>query len=177
MKPKPSSTHFNDAGEVHMVDVTEKAVTVRSATASAVICMSREAADAIEAGDAKKGDVLAVARLAGISASKWTQHLIPLCHAIPIEAVSIDFEWVQCEAGEMDRSNRFLRCLATARTTSKTGIEMEAMTAASITALTVYDMLKSVDRAMVVRQVQLESKSGGESGDFRRPQDGGKFGD
>lgn len=169
MKPDPRSTHFNAAGEVHMVDVTGKDITVREAVASARIRMSADAAEAIRRGDTKKGDVLAVARLAGIAGAKWTSHLIPLCHAIPIEAVSIDFDWVDESDSDDDAvANQTLRCTATARTTGKTGIEMESLTAASTAALTVYDMLKSVDRAMVIDQVRLESKSGGKSGDFRR---------
>lgn len=170
MKPDPKSTHFNAAGEVHMVDVSGKNTTVREAAASALIRMSADAAQAIRRGDSKKGDVLAVARLAGISGAKWTSHLIPLCHAIPIEAVSIDFEWgADPDADDVDAAGRqTLRCIATARTTGKTGIEMEAMTAATTAALTVYDMLKSVDRSMEIDQVRLESKSGGKSGLYRR---------
>ncbi|PHQ35965.1 cyclic pyranopterin monophosphate synthase MoaC [Rhodopirellula bahusiensis] len=170
MKPEPRSTHFNAAGEVHMVDVTGKDITVREAVASSMIRMSAEAAESIKRGDSKKGDVLAVARLAGISGAKWTSHLIPLCHAIPIEAVSIDFDWMEtAESAEFQGSSAWtLRCIATARTTGKTGIEMEAMTAASTAALTVYDMLKSIDREMVIHQVRLESKSGGKSGVFLR---------
>ncbi|WDQ18715.1 cyclic pyranopterin monophosphate synthase MoaC [Rhodopirellula sp. P2] len=170
MKPEPRSTHFNAAGEVHMVDVTSKDITVREAVASALIRMSVAAAESIRRGDAKKGDVLAVARLAGISGAKWTSHLIPLCHAIPIEAVSIDFEWVtESDPGKVAGAARqSLKCIAAARTTGKTGIEMEAMTAATTAALTVYDMLKSVDRSMEIDQVRLESKSGGKSGVFQR---------
>jgi cyclic pyranopterin phosphate synthase len=170
MKPDPQSTHFNAAGEVHMVDVSGKDTTVREAAASALIRMSADAAGAIRRGDSKKGDVLAVARLAGISGAKWTSHLIPLCHAIPIEAVSIDFEWCTDPGnGEGEETvQQTLRCVATARTTGKTGIEMEAMTAATTAALTVYDMLKSVDRSMGIDQIRLESKSGGKSGLYRR---------
>lgn len=174
--PSPDrSTHFNADGDARMVNVGDKPITRRTATASALIWMTAQAAESIRAGDAKKGDVLAVARLAGISASKWTSHLIPLCHGIPIESVTVDFDWPAREHSAQEHSARetnhgriALRCLATVQTTGKTGVEMEAMTAASLAALTVYDMLKSVDRAMVVDRVCLESKSGGRNGDFRR---------
>lgn len=154
-----------------MVDVTAKSATTRIATASATVSMNAAAADAILAGDSRKGDVLAVARLAAIGGAKWTSTLIPLCHAIPIEGVEIEFDWVAAEAdtiADLDSAPQSLRCLATVRTTYKTGVEMEALTAACVAALTVYDMLKSVDRAMVIRETRLESKSGGKSGEFRR---------
>lgn len=116
-------------------------------------------AEMIREGGTKKGDVLAVARLAAISATKLTQQLIPLCHSIPIESVEVDFDWPETET---------LRCVVTVATTGKTGVEMEAMTAASIGCLTVYDMVKSVDREVSIGPVLLLEKSGGKSGTFKR---------
>jgi cyclic pyranopterin monophosphate synthase len=136
---------------------------VREALASGVVTMQPATAAQILTGEAKKGDVLAVARLAAIQATKVTQQLIPLCHAIPIEAVSVDFHWLTAE-----ETQTALRCEVRVRTTAKTGVEMEAMTAVSIACLTIYDMLKSVDRAMTIGPIQLQEKSGGKSGDFRR---------
>lgn len=158
-----------------MVDVTDKPITTRTATASSNVEMDAKAADAIQSGVSRKGDVLAVARLAGIGATKWTPTLIPLCHAIPVEGVEIEFRWLEPAPGASAQSpertiqspKQTIQCLATVRTTYKTGVEMEAMTAASVAALTIYDMLKSVDRAMVIRQTRLESKTGGKSGDFK----------
>jgi len=175
---RKTSTHFNASGNAHMVDITAKAVSARQATASASIRMTGRAAETIRAGDSRKGDVLAVARLAAIGASKWTSTLIPLCHAIPIEGVEVEFRWKETLGSSETRgegteeharvTRETLECLATVRTTFKTGVEMEAMTAASIAALTVYDMLKSVDRSMVILETRLESKQGGKSGDFSR---------
>ncbi len=162
-----SSTHFDAAGQAHMVDVTDKPVTARVATASSTIGMNETAAIAIRAGSSHKGDVLGIARIAAIAAAKLTSTLIPLCHAIPIECVEVEFEWLPVTQ-ETKSPQEILRCLATVRTTSKTGVEMEALTAASVASLTVYDMLKSVDRAMVILETQLESKSGGKSGTFSR---------
>lgn len=142
-----------------MVDVAGKPVTVRLAVASGSLTMLAETAEVIGSGSAKKGDVLGIARIAAIQAAKLTQQLIPLCHAIPIEAVSVRFDWPQPDQ---------LRCLVEVRTTAKTGVEMEAMTAASVACLTVYDMVKSIDRGLVIGPVQLEQKSGGRSGMFRR---------
>ena len=148
-----------------MVDVSAKAATVRVAVASAAISMLPETADSIRAGNAKKGDVLAIARLAAISGAKWTSHLIPLCHAIPIEAVSIDFNW-HSEASKSETQT--LVCRAKVTTSGKTGVEMEAMTAVSVASLTVYDMVKSIDRAIEIGPIRLEEKSGGKSGHFIR---------
>lgn len=148
-----------------MVDVSAKDVTVREALASGDVTMSRSTGEMIRSGTAKKGDVLGIARLAAIQATKLTQQLIPLCHAIPIEAVSVDFQWVDDDSADV------LRCLVRVRTTAKTGVEMEAMTAASIGCLAVYDMVKSVDRSISIGPVQLIEKSGGKSGDFRRQED------
>lgn len=148
-----------------MVDVTDKTPTVREAIASSRITMSEPAASAIRDRSSQKGDVLGVARIAGIGAAKWTSTLIPLCHAIPIEGVEIAFDWLKSpDIG----ANQTLLCTATVRTTYKTGVEMEALTAASIAALTVYDMLKAIDKSMVVRETRLESKAGGKSGRFSR---------
>jgi cyclic pyranopterin monophosphate synthase len=149
-------THFNEAGSAAMVDVSGKSVTLRTATAKARVAMQPETAAVIAAGTAKKGDVLGVARLAGIMAAKRTADLIPLCHPMPIDAVSVDL--VAC-ADAVDIA-------ATVRTTGRTGVEMEALTAASVAALTVYDMCKSIDRGMRIENVRLVHKDGGKSGAF-----------
>ena len=153
------STHFDSDGDAHMVDVAGKPVTLRVAVASGSIEMLPSTADVILGRTAEKGDVIGVARIAAIQATKCTQQLIPLCHAIPIEAVSVDFDWPQPTR---------LRCRVEVRTTAKTGVEMEAMTAASVACLTVYDMAKSTDREMKIGPIQLERKSGGKRGDFAR---------
>lgn len=146
-----------------MVDVSSKPVTARAATASGEITLSAEAAVQVRERRASKGDVLAVARVAAIQAAKATQTLIPMCHSLPLEAVTVDFEWRDPNGGTAR-----LRCTATVRCTGKTGVEMEAMTAVSVGCLTVYDMLKSVDREIVIGPIVLESKSGGKSGEYRR---------
>lgn len=143
-----------------MVDVSQKPTTIRAATAEACIVMQAGTLEMIQRGTHKKGDVLAVARLAAIMATKQTQQLIPLCHAIPIEAVEVTFT--------PDTETALLACRVTVRTTAKTGVEMEAMTGAAMAALTVYDMCKSVDRDMEVRAVRLLAKTGGKSGDYQR---------
>ncbi len=140
-----------------MVDVRDKDVTAREAIASGRIAMSPEAAQAIRSGAAKKGDVLAVARVAGIMAAKRTADLIPLCHPLPISGVTLDL--VIEKAG--------VSAQATVRTTHTTGVEMEAMTAVSVALLTIYDMAKALDRGMVIGEVRLLAKSGGRSGDWR----------
>ena len=151
-------THFDAAGAASMVDVGEKPVTRRTATAQASVHADAATIEAIRRGTAsKKGDVLAVARLAGIAAAKKTWDLIPLCHVLPLDAVEVTFEWP---------ADGSLRIVATARVTACTGVEMEAMTAASVAALTVYDMCKAVDRGMRIEAVRLLSKSGGRSGDW-----------
>ncbi|MCP4887244.1 MAG: cyclic pyranopterin monophosphate synthase MoaC [Planctomycetaceae bacterium] len=173
------STHFDSNGNARMVDVSAKGVTVREAVASGQLVMAEATAKMIRGGDAKKGDVLGVARLAAIQGSKQTATLIPLCHAIPIEAVSVDFEWIDpfvlchspsAESPSAGASTETLRCVVRVRTSGKTGVEMEALTAASIACLAVYDMVKSVDRGIVIGPLRLEEKSGGKSGDFRRKQ-------
>ncbi|MES3081687.1 cyclic pyranopterin monophosphate synthase MoaC [Sphingomonas faeni] len=149
-------THIDEAGAARMVDVGGKAVTAREAIASGRITMSAEAAAAIGAGTAKKGDVLAVARVAGIMAAKRTSDLIPLCHPLPLTKVEIDL--VVDETG--------VTATATASTEGKTGVEMEALTAATVTLLTIYDMAKAIDKTMVLTDIRVRSKSGGKSGDW-----------
>jgi len=152
-------SHFDSSGASRMVDVGEKQVTRRVARASAVVRMASETAALIRDKRAAKGDVLEVARLAGIMATKRTADLIPLCHPLSVESVTIDFEFEGVQA---------LRIEATVQIEAKTGVEMEALTAACVAALTVYDMCKAVDRGMTVERIQLEEKSGGRSGHWRR---------
>ncbi len=152
-------THLDEAGAARMVDVSAKPATVREATATGRIGMSRAAAEAIRAGAVAKGDVLAVARVAGIMAAKRTADLIPLCHPLPIAGVALDL------ALEEDG---VVAC-ATVRTTHGTGVEMEALTAVSVALLTIYDMVKALDRGMAIGGIRLLSKSGGRSGDWRAP--------
>jgi cyclic pyranopterin phosphate synthase len=150
-------THLDAAGAAHMVDVGTKATTAREAIAEGRISMSAEALSAIRDGTAKKGDVLAVARVAGIMAAKKTSDLIPLCHPITLSSATVDFDF---EANG-------IRVTATARTAGQTGVEMEALTAASVALLTLYDMAKALDKAMVMSGIRLLAKSGGRSGDWR----------
>jgi cyclic pyranopterin phosphate synthase len=152
-------THFDAEGRAVMVDVGAKPATDRSATARARVVMQKETLAMIRAGTARKGDVLGVARIAGIMAAKRTADLIPLCHPLPITAVTIDLAPSGDDAVEIE---------ATVRTTGQTGVEMEALTAASVAALTVYDMCKAVDRSMRVEALRVVAKSGGKSGDFRQ---------
>ena len=152
-------THFNQAGQAHMVDVSVKPETLRRAMASGQVRMLPSTFEKVTQGDAKKGDVLGIARLAGIMAAKQTGSLIPLCHPIPLTHVSIDFE--------LDPLHSIVKCIATAETVGRTGVEMEAMTAASIALLTIYDMLKAIDRGMIIESVRLLEKSGGKSGMWR----------
>jgi cyclic pyranopterin phosphate synthase len=165
------SSHFDDQGNARMVDVSAKPVTVRVATARGAVVMDTSTAEMIQTGAAKKGDVLGVARIAAIQATKVTSQLIPLCHAIPIESVTVDFEWAESEHGCLAESDgkSTLLCLVRVGTSGKTGVEMEAMTAAALACLTVYDMIKSVDRAVTIGPIQLIEKWGGKSGHFRRP--------
>jgi cyclic pyranopterin phosphate synthase len=150
-------THLDHEGAAHMVDVGGKPATARRAVASGRITMSAEALAAIRAGNAPKGDVLGTARIAGIMAAKRTGDLIPLCHPLGLEAVSVDFGY------EADG----IRATATASLTGRTGVEMEAMTAASIALLTIYDMAKAIDKGMVISEVRLIEKTGGKSGDWK----------
>lgn len=152
-------THVNERGDAYMVDIGEKKITKREATAQAVITMRPETMRLILEDRAKKGDVLGCARIAGIMAAKRTAELIPMCHAIPIDSVTIDIQ---------PKSDTEMRVMATAACTWKTGIEMEAMTAASVAALTIYDMCKAVDRGMEIGEIMLLHKSGGKSGEFKR---------
>ncbi|WP_062733090.1 cyclic pyranopterin monophosphate synthase MoaC [Sphingobium abikonense] len=153
-------THLDAEGSARMVDVSAKAVTVREAIAAGRIDMSSQAARAIAEGLVKKGDVLAVARVAGIMAAKRTADLIPLCHPIALSAVTVDFAL----------DDHGVAVEATARTAGQTGVEMEALTAASVALLTIYDMAKALDKTMVIRDVRLITKTGGKSGDWRRPE-------
>jgi indole-3-glycerol phosphate synthase len=153
-------THLGESGEARMVDVGDKAVTTRSATAEGFVAMSAEALRQLEAGDAKKGDVLGTARIAGIMAAKKTHELIPLCHPLALEQVEVLFETAQAPVPGV-------KVTATARLSGKTGVEMEALTAVSVACLTVYDMLKAVDKTMMISAVRLIEKTGGRSGHFR----------
>ncbi len=154
-------THFDAEGQAHMVDVSEKADTARVAIARGFIRMRPETLDHVEAGTAKKGDVLGVARLAGIMGAKRTADLIPLCHPLPISKVAITFE--------IDRTLPGVRVEAEVRTTGKTGVEMEALTAASTTCLTIYDMLKAVEKGMTIGGIEVVLKDGGKSGRYEAP--------
>ncbi|TMM54873.1 cyclic pyranopterin monophosphate synthase MoaC [Sulfitobacter sabulilitoris] len=151
-------THFDDKGGAHMVDVGDKAVTARVAVAASYIKMKRETFDIITEGRAKKGDVLAVAQLAGIMAAKRTADLIPLCHPLPITKVAVELT--------PDPDLPGIRIEATVKTTGQTGVEMEALTAASTAALTVYDMAKAVDKGMEIGGVHVVLKDGGKSGRY-----------
>ena len=153
-------THLDGEGAAHMVDVGGKPATARRAVASGRITMSAEALAAIRAGNAPKGDVLGTARIAGIMAAKRTGDLIPLCHPLGLEAVSVEFSYEPAA----------IRVTATASLTGRTGVEMEAMTAASIALLTIYDMAKAIDKGMVISEVRLIAKTGGKSGDWHAPE-------
>jgi cyclic pyranopterin phosphate synthase len=154
-----SLSHFDSSGASRMVNVASKAQTPRFARASAMVSMKRETLDRIRQRDLGKGDVLEVARLAGIMAAKRTSDLIPLCHPLAIDSAEIDFRFPD---------DRCLAVESRISITGRTGVEMEALTACAVTALTVYDMCKSVDRGMKIECIQLEEKSGGQSGHFRR---------
>ena len=156
-------SHFDDQGNARMVDVGDKSVTRRVATAAGNVKVRRATADQISLGESKKGDVLGTARLAGIMACKQTPTLIPLCHNIQIDAVTIEFS-------STPESEEFvsLEILAEVKSTGNTGVEMEALTAVTVSALTIYDMCKSVDREMEIRDIKLISKTGGASGNFLR---------
>ncbi len=154
-------SHLDDAGAARMVDVTDKDVTAREATAEATIQLSADAYEAAIAGTGPKGDVLAAARIAGIMAAKKTSELIPLCHPLPIAKAAIDFEPLA--------ERHALRIISMVKTTGQTGVEMEALTAVSVAALTVYDMVKAVDKGAVIETVRLLTKSGGKSGSYVAP--------
>lgn len=153
-------THINEDGEVHMVDVGDKNVTQRQAVATSKISMSQAAFDAVKNGNLKKGDALGVARVAGIMAAKNTSQMIPLCHPLMLTKIEISIE--------PDDTTSSFDIKALVRVEGKTGVEMEALTAASVTALIIYDMAKAVDKSMVIGPTQLEQKSGGKSGDYNR---------
>ena len=152
-------THLDDKGAARMVDVGAKAETARSAVAEGCIRMTAEALEALMSGNGPKGDALATARIAGIMASKRTGELIPLCHPLGLESVTVEFA----------RESDAIRVAATASLTGKTGVEMEAMTAASVALLTLYDMGKAIDRAMIIDGVRLLEKTGGKSGKWTAP--------
>lgn len=156
-------THFNAAGQAHMVDVGDKSATHRVAVAEGWIRMLPETLARIRQGDHKKGDVLGIARVAGIMAAKKTADLIPLCHPLALTRVEIELTPEDAPAG--------VHCMATVETHGKTGVEMEALTAVQIALLTIYDMCKAVDRGMTLQDIRLREKRGGKSGDWRRTDD------
>ncbi len=155
-------SHLDDAGQAHMVDISGKADSVRQAAAEGRISMSAAAMAAIREGAAKKGDVLAIARVAGIMAAKKTSDLIPLCHPLMLSKISVDFDFE-----EIGENTAGIRVTAMARLTGQTGVEMEALTAVSVALLTIYDMAKAVDKAMEIGGIRLLEKTGGKSGDWR----------
>ena len=152
-------SHIDSKGEARMVDVSQKDDTVREAVVSGSIKMKPATLDKIRQNEIKKGDVLSVARIAGIMAAKRTPDLIPLCHPITIDNIAVDFNFVGDDC---------IRITATAKSSGKTGVEMEALVAASVAALTIYDMCKAVDKGMTIEQIYLESKKGGKSGTYMR---------
>ena len=152
-------THLDSKGKARMVDVTQKGDTEREAVAKSKVIMKPATLQLIKAGGLEKGDVLSVAKIAGIMAAKQTPHLIPLCHPLLINNIAIEFDLAGDDSVEIT---------ARVKSTGKTGVEMEALVAASVSALTIYDMCKSVDRAMTVAEIYLQSKSGGKSGTYRR---------
>ena len=153
-----SLTHFDAAGQAHMVDVSDKAVTARVAVAEGAVVMAAETLAHVQAGTAKKGDVLGIARIAGIMAAKKTSELIPLCHPLPITKVSLELE--------PDPALPGVRITATVKTTGQTGVAMEALPAVSAAALTVYDMLKAVEKSMRIEGIRVVLKDGGKSGRY-----------
>ena len=156
-----SLTHFDAQGQAHMVDVGGKPASHRVATATGRIDMERGTLLLIQSGNSKKGDVIGIARIAGIQGAKRTSELIPLCHPIALTRVSVDFE--------IDEKNSSVQCTATAETVGPTGVEMEALTAVQVALLTIYDMCKAVDRGMTITSVRLLEKKGGKSGHFVAP--------
>ncbi len=156
---EPRLTHLDAAGQAHMVDVSGKEVTARSATATGTVLLSPTAVAALREGNVPKGDALAVARIAGIQAAKRTPELIPLCHPIGLHSVSV----------ELEVADHGVRISCTARTADRTGVEMEALTAVSVAALALIDMIKAVDPAAVITDVRVEEKTGGKTGRWQRP--------
>lgn len=159
-KTATNLSHISASGEARMVDVSSKTITVREAVASATITTKPAVIRAIRGATLQKGDALNTARIAGILAAKRTADLIPMCHTLALDAVQIDFDFPRSSA---------VRIRCTARTSARTGVEMEALVGASVAALTIYDMAKSADKSIVIGPIQLERKSGGKSGDFQRP--------
>lgn len=157
-EPAAGLTHFDASGQAHMVDVGSKDETHRIAVAGGTIRMKPETLAIIESGSAKKGDVLGIARIAAIMASKRTSDLIPLCHPLPLTHVNVEFD--------LDKAASQITCTVRAETVGKTGVEMEALTAVQIALLTIYDMCKAVDRGMVITDIRLVEKRGGKSGDL-----------
>ena len=151
-------THFNDAGQAHMVNIVAKDITHRIGVAEGFISMSPETFELVKQGNAKKGDVIGIARVASIMASKKTSELIPLCHPIALTRVSVDFELLE--------TTHQIRCIATCETHGRTGVEMEALTTVQVGLLSIYDMLKAVDRGMTMDGIRLLEKHGGKSGDW-----------
>jgi len=176
MSDSPQFTHLNQAGEANMVDVANKAVTAREATATGLITMTQTTFDMLQSGTHKKGDVFAVARVAGIQAAKRTSDLIPLCHPLMLSKVKVDFEpetqakreETKKEETGQEKTEFGIRVFATAKLAGQTGVEMEALTAASVACLTLYDMCKAVDPAMVIGDIKLLTKSGGKHGQWQR---------
>lgn len=158
--PTPALTHVDARGTASMVDVGDKIPSLRTATASSRIILGAEAFRLVQENRVAKGDVLTVARIAGIQAAKQTSSLIPLCHSIMLNKVRVDFA--------LDAASSSIRVTTEARCTGTTGVEMEALTAASVAALTIYDMCKAVDKGMIITDVMLETKAGGKGGDFMR---------
>jgi cyclic pyranopterin phosphate synthase len=159
MNPKDELTHFNQQQRARMVDVSEKAVTARTAVARSQVTMNKETLRRIREGNVGKGDVLAVAQVAGVMAAKKTAEIIPMCHPLPLTGIDIQFSF---------EGEETLAVEATVKTTGQTGVEMEALTCASAVVLTVYDMCKAMDKAMVLGPTYLVSKTGGKSGDYHR---------
>ena len=157
---KKSFTHFTKSGDAQMVDIYSKDITERMAVASGKIYMSNASIEMVRDGTHKKGDVLGIARIAGITASKKTPDLIPLCHNIELSSVNIDFE--------VNTQKKYIECFATVSCCGRTGVEMEALTSVQISLLTIYDMCKSVDRGMIISDIKLELKKGGASGEWKR---------
>ncbi|WP_422376487.1 cyclic pyranopterin monophosphate synthase MoaC [Roseibium sp.] len=164
----PKLTHLDEAGAANMVDVSEKAVTHRIAVARGSVTMRPETLDLIRSGNAKKGDVVGTARIAGILAAKKTHELIPLCHPLMLSKVTVDIE--------PDDTLPGLVVTATTKVSGQTGVEMEALTACSLTCLTIYDMAKAVDRGMVIGDIRLVEKAGGKSGHWTLEKDGSQGG-
>lgn len=156
-------THFDDEGRSRMVDVGEKQISRRTAIASGTIQMKPETAELIRDRKISKGDVIAVARLGGIMAAKQTANLIPLCHPVRLDSITLDFVFDEAAANPAE-----LKITATVMATDRTGVEMEALTSVSTAGLVIYDMCKSVDREMTISNIRLDKKTGGKSGDFRR---------